>query len=305
MPRSEQEFADFLTTVMDGYAATTPRSRQTQLGISDVGVCREKARRLLAGIEPCDAPSLRAAEMGIAVHEFVEKALRWHGELITEYRTKVELPNGTLTIPGTVDIIDRDEPSVTDLKTVDDKDELAYTRARGSTDQQRFQRHLCYLAVHQEGLVPVEGLTRNVWLPRAGDTDELVVEQEPFSLDVIAEVEEWLLHVTYAAAHGEEAPRDKPAAWCARFCQFYSDCRNTSDSQLIDDPEFIDAAQTYDVNHNLAKMHESIAAGARKVLIPLQGYEPRKEVPIDGGYLGWVWVNRESNPHYKIERRTV
>ena len=300
----ESAYAAWMGTALDSYAVTQERARQTRLGISDIGTCREKARRLLAGERATDAPSLRAAEMGTAVHQYVAMALASsYPGLLIERKITVSLPNNTIIIPGTADIIDPHEPSVTDLKTRQNAAALAYTASHGADDQQRYQRHLCYLGALQEGLVPMEGITRNVWLPRAGDTDDVIVEQEPFSWDVIKEVDEWLEHVAYAAAHHELAPRDKHAAWCAKFCQFYSDCRLGSDSARVDDPALIDAAQSWDHHDRAAKHHRAIADGAKQELEVLQGHDPRYVVEIPGGTVGWVYVHRESNPYYKIEKR--
>jgi hypothetical protein len=303
-PLTEAEYAARYSVSLDGYAMTRKRSLQAGIGVSDVGFCREQARRVIAGMPETDSPSLRAAEAGQAHHDYAEKARAWdRPDLIHNHKLEIFLPSGRLMIPGTADEIDPTEPSVTDLKTKATRRELLLVRRSGASEKERFQRHLYYLGAVQAGLVPHEGIVRNIWMSRAGDTEEMVVEQEPFDMAVVHEADEWLGGVLYAAKHGEEAPRDIHAARCREICPFYTDCRGGRDEDIVvTDPYLVEAGHIYANYHRLSQENDLIAQGAREALIPLQGHDPRYEIPVEDGVLGWVRVNTDP-PTYRLELR--
>jgi hypothetical protein len=83
------------------------------------------------------------------------------------YEGKTERDNRfkALIIPGTVDIIDPAEPSVTDLKTRPDAAALAYTQAHGADEQQRCEQSVAaglahFLGSNAADQAPISALTR-------------------------------------------------------------------------------------------------------------------------------------------------
>lgn len=299
------DYAASYVASLDSYDALRPRSLQAELGVSDIGHCSSKALWLLTGVQPTDAPTGRQAMMGTAAHDLAAKARKaFSPGLLIETELQVTLPSGLVVLPGHADEIDPDEPSVTDLKTVGDEADLIALRRLGSTEQQRFQRHLYYLGAHQAGLVPAAGTVRNVWMDRAGQADWVYVEQEPFDMGVVHAADRWLSDVLYAAEHGEEVPQEKHYDWCRRFCQFFSHCRagQTHADLTITDPELITAASLVLEGREGKKAGESLEKSGRKVLEPLQDSSSGDMVAFTAGEyrVRWSQVNAVAGAYWKL-----
>jgi len=222
-----EEFALAFMFDLEAYSNSSPRTAQKDaggIGASDLGGCRQRVAYTLRQVVPTDAPSKWAAVVGTAVDEYAKKARKaarpW---LLHDVRMKVTLPNG-LSFWCSGDEIDPQEPSYTDVKT---KAELAAIRRLSAGEQPRWQRHVCYLAAHQNGHVPAEGIVRNIFLDRSGRDDHPHVEQEPFDMDVVLEAQSWLEDAVYAAEHGEDAMRDWPRTMCEQYCEFCTRCRGS------------------------------------------------------------------------------
>lgn len=299
---SADDYAASYAASLDVYAAMRPRSLQADLGVSSVGHCSSEAMYRIRGVEPTDAPAGRQALMGTAIHEMVAAARKeFNPALLIETELTITMPSGVV-ITGHADEIDPIEPSVTDLKTCGDESDLAALRRGGATEQQRFQRHLYYHGAHQAGLVPAEGIVRNVWIDRAG-RGEPYVEQEPFDPAVVAAADRWLADVRYAAEHDEEAPRDKPYDWCRAFCSFFSHCRagQSHADYIITDPEFIAAAELVHRGRAEGKEAAGIEKHGRRVLEPLQQSADGDVAAFQAGdwRIRWQRVNAEK-PYWKV-----
>jgi hypothetical protein len=211
-----------------------------------------------------------------------------------EVELQITLPSG-LVVLAHADEIDPDEPSVTDLKTVADDADLRTIRRTGSTEQQRFQRHLYYLGAHQAGLVPPVGIVRNVWIDRAGQSQWPHVEQELFSMDEVHAADRWVQSVQYAVEHGEEVPRDRHADWCKQFCQFFTHCRGGLQhvDEVVTDPELVEAAALLHTARREAKDWDAMEKYARRLLEPLQTSAGDVAVYELGDYrLRWARINK-------------
>ncbi len=230
--------------VADNQRSRTIQTESGLVGVSDLGVCREKARRRMMGLHPSDVVTSMSAMIGHFIHEgalSARKAL--NPDLLIEETVQVALPNGCV-VPGHADEIDTAEPSCTDIKTVNG---LEYVAKHGPTEQQRWQRALYYEGARQAGTVPDQGIVRNIWVDRSGSSGEFVVDQEPFDPAYVQQASAWLDDVLYAAGNGEEASKDKPLPWCLSFCEYTSDCRKdmlAGNGGVITDPEVIQAAIT-------------------------------------------------------------
>lgn len=300
--KSADDYAASYVAALDTYDAMRARSRQQEMGVSDVGHCSAKAVHLLSGVTPTDAPIGHQAMMGTAVHDMSARArAAFDPDLILERALTITMPSG-LVLPGTADEIDPNEPSVTDEKTVADEDELFALRRTGSTVQQRFQRQLYYLGAVQAGLVPLEGTVRNVWVDRAGQADWVYVEQEPFSMAEVHAADRWIADVLYAVEHGEDAPQDKAYDWCRRFCQFFTHCRagQAHDDLIITDPEFILAAELVHVGREEEKIAKGTVASARRTLELLLDPDEMRAYEAGDYRVRWTWVNRADGRYPKL-----
>lgn len=301
-------YAASMSASLDLFQAMRPRSQQASLGVSSVGHCASEAKFRLQGVVPTDAPPSRQALWGTSLHETISAARReFNPKLLIDQKLSVTMPSG-LVIPGTGDEVDPGEPAVTDYKSVADGAALITQRRVGSTDQQRYQRHLYYLGAHQAGLVPAAGIVRNVYLDRAGQ-EEPLVEQEPFDPAVIVDADRWVADVAYAAEHDEDAPQDKHYTWCRQFCQFFTHCRGgqITPDLTVTDPAMITAAELLVEGRAASKLAKGLEEDAKRVLAPLQqaadgdvgGYEV-------GPYrVRWTWINTNAGGHWKclVEER--
>lgn len=305
MTLTADDYLASMETSLDMFAALRPRSRQTELGVSSVGHCKSDALWRMTGIESTDAPVSRQALHGTALHELWAQArAQGNPRLLLETELSITLPSGVV-LKGHADEIDPDEPSVTDWKSVGSAADLTAQRRLGSSEQQRFQRHLYYYGAMQAGLVPAEGVVRNWWIDRAGQDSKGLVEQEPFSMDVVREADAWLSDVLYAAEHGEESPRDKPYQWCRDFCQFFSHCRTgvQNPDVVITDPEFVAAAELLRDGRMLAKAGADLEDHGKRVLAVFQSNAESDDISaFTAGDVRfrWTWVNRTGKGYFKV-----
>lgn len=300
--RSADDFAASYMAALDTYAAMRPRSRQQAIGVSDIGYCASKTLHKLRHVSPTDAPVNRSAEMGHAAHDLAAAArAAFNPALLIEAELTVTMPSG-LVLTGHADEIDPDEPSVTDLKSVSDEGDLFALRRTGSTEQQRFQRHLYYAGAVQAGLVPPVGTVRNVWIDRAGQADWCYVEQEPFDMAVVHAADRWLSDVLYAKEHGEEATQDIHYDRCRVQCQFFTHCRagQAHDDLIITDPEFILAAELVHVGREEEKIAKGTVASARRTLELLLDPDEMRAYEAGDYRVRWTWVNRADGRYPKL-----
>lgn len=292
------EYAALFSASLEAFDATRPRSEQKIPGVSSVGVCHEQFRFLLSGETGENKASMKAL-VGTWAHAGITEARRaFNPALLHDVELEITLPSGVQLL-GHADEIDRAEPSVCDFKSADG---LSIARRTGSDDQQRFQRHLYALGAIQAGLVPEEGLTvRNIWIDRSGRTDEVHVEQEPFSRDVIIAADAWISDSLYALQHGEPAQRDKDRTWCEQCCPFFLPCRgeDTIDATPLTDPLYEVAARTYVEGKATEKAAAVEAEDARRLLEGVSG----KAGPF---LIRWTHVNPvDKAPYDRLLIRTV
>jgi hypothetical protein len=254
-----------------------------RLGASDALSCAQKAVFTIGQEPATNAVRKGQALRGTYLHAGTLAAVgKAFPNRIIETELTVTLPSGiTLTVHP--DEIDPDEPSVTDYKFVAD---LAYVRRTGSSDQQKAQTALQYLAAHQNGLVPAEGMVRNLFVS-CDDLDDRHVTQEPFDLAWIDRADEWLGEVAYAVAHGEEARKEWPIPMCRSYCPWFTRCRGEQIAPVhkIEDPDIIRAAHTYRQAKDEIKELEALAKAAATHL------PPEVEGEADGLRVRSVWVN--------------
>jgi hypothetical protein len=278
------------------YGMASPRSRQSaagRLGPSDIGFCRNKAALTTKGIEHSDEKSIFAAQMGTAIHTYEAHVMKFaHPEwIIPELdwepgrKITATLPSG-VEISGTPDAIATDWNAVIDVKS---KDGLEWQRREGSSQSDRFQRHLYALAAIQEGLVKEEGLlVGNLYIDRSGKNDQPLLLMESYDPTLTAEIDAWIDDVVYAVMNKEDASRDLPAAVCEKICEFFTVCRGGLEvhegGDLIEDPTLISAIDMYVEARDLEKVAAQQKKEAAAILAGINGTDGRFQVR-------WVHVN--------------
>lgn len=253
------------------------------LGASEAMSCAQKAVYTITQEPATDAVKKGQALRGTYLHTGTLTAMEAaYPHLLIENELPVTLPSG-LTLKVHPDIIDPDEPSATDLKFVND---LPYVIRNGSSDQQKAQTALQFLAAHQNGLVPPEGIVRNLFVD-CDDLDKRHVTQEQFSMEWITRADEWFQEVVYAVEHGEEARKEWPIPMCRSYCPWFQRCRGESQTPTvkIEDPDIIRAAHVYYEAKEQEKAAKALADAAAKNLP--QGVEGE----ADGLRVRRVWNN--------------
>jgi hypothetical protein len=296
----ETKIAELFYAAIQKASTHSERGQQAQrfeVGISDLGYCSERVRRMLDQQVPGDTDWLKAF-IGTALGDHIEKAVEAHypGRVLVQQEVKITLQGDEYTyeVPGHPDLILPDEGIVIDAKS---SDGLSLARRLGADQQKRFQRHGYGLGAWEAGLfgdIPLKDVqVGNVWIDRTGDEQELHVELEPFSEDVIHDAGQWLDSVVYAYRNGEEAQKEPPREVCAVTCGFFSVCREwqTDVSGVIEDPELLEAIKMYVEGGDLVRQGTKLKDGAKSVLRGISG--------SDGTHvLRWVKVDESVVPEH-------
>ena len=274
------DFQGLITTAVRAYGDGSQRSQQAEdglLGPSDIGFCRQKAALMTKGVKASDNKSLWAAQVGTAVHNYVEAALKevfpdWLVGSIDELTVTATLPNG-VTISGHPDIVVPDLNTVLDIKTVDG---FEWVKRSGTSQSHKFQRHLYALGCVQGGIFDVDKpvYVGNVYFDRSGKETEPIVVVEEIDYGLTDEIVAWVDDVIYAVKHGEEAAQDIAAPVCERICEFYTVCRGglpTGDAMLITDPDLVGAVSMYRDGLDMEKEAKRMKDQAKAMLYGVNG----------------------------------
>lgn len=290
------EMEAILAADLRNYGMASPRSQQSaagRLGPSDIGFCRNRAALTTKGVEPSDEKSIFAAQVGTAIHTYEAHVMKaahpdWIiPELDWEPGRKLTatLPSG-VEISGTPDCIAPDWNAMIDAKT---KDGLEWVRREGSSQSDRYQRHLYALAAIQEGLLKEKDLlVGNMYIDRSAKNDTPLLLMESYDPTLTAEIDSWIDDVVYAVMQKEDASRDLPAPVCEKICEFFTVCRGGLEvhegGELIEDATLISAIDMYVEARDLVKVYEQQKREAATILAGINGTDGRFQIR-------WVHVN--------------
>lgn len=225
------------------FDATRPRSTQVRVGWSEVGDCRAYLGFRLDGAWPSDETDSWGAQRGTAIHEYLQVILAGPGvrtEVDTEYRG----------IPGHADLVDA--LSVTDIKTTKLANAKLWAADHSLLRPKRIQAHGYTAGLVDAGELPTDATVRLLVVPVDGTFADWWVWEEPFDRSLADEGAVRLEEVRQRMAAGEHLPKDKPYAYCADWCEFFSLCRAGSDGvadETIADPELAAAVAAYGEAH--------------------------------------------------------
>jgi len=298
MDPTEQALADAIYDAIQGASNYSERSQQQadfRIGMSDLGYCSEKVRRMVAGI-PEPLTDKLPAFIGTALGDHIEQACMavWP-DAIRQAEVSLTLrgDGGEYRISGHPDLILPVDGIVIDFKSARG---LSKVQRMGPSQQQQFQRHCYGLAAHQGGLfddVPLEDVqVANVWIDRTGDGRCLYVHMEPLSLDVVDQAAMWVDDLVYAYKSGTEARKEPPREVCAKTCGHFQDCRafDTDVEGLLTDDEVLVAVDMYRQASDLERTARKLKDEAKATLTGVAGSTGKFTVR-------WVRVN-ESEVHY-------
>ena len=183
------------------------RSKQKQVGPSELGGCRRKVWYKLNDQPATNGGELKlAAIMGTAIHTAIENALANNNNFILE--ATVEF-NG---MKAHIDLFIPETGDVVDWKTVKYKN-LSYFPSQ----QQRWQVQVYGYLLDKSG----KGKPKRVSLvaiPRDGDERDIKVHTEPYDESIALEALNWL----EAIKEAEEAPApEREESYCKFYCKYY------------------------------------------------------------------------------------
>ena len=204
------DIKELLLSVLHEKDASKSRSKQKQVGPSEIGGCRRKVwYRLNDQPETNDDLSKLAAIMGTAIHAEIEKAIQAVDPTGKKYMVETEVEYGD--IKAHVDLFVPETGDVIDWKTSKVRN-LSYF----PSIQQRWQVQVYgYLLAKNGYAVNRVSLCA---IARDGDERDVKVHTEDYDESIALEALGWLAAVKEA----KEAPApEKDANFCKSYCQFY------------------------------------------------------------------------------------
>lgn len=317
MDADEETWAKDFYDAIQQMSAGTDRSEQARrfkVGVSDLGFCSERVRRMLLQMTP-DDPDYLLAWIGTALGDHAEQAIMAkypHMIRQAEVTLRLEIDGHVYEIPGHPDLIDPENGILWDCKTDFGLDVVERT---GPSDQQQYQRHSYARAAHEAGLFPNHTLEElrvgNFWIDRGGVDKRLHVQMEPFDQEWVDRASEWLSEVIYAyleTSQGREAVarKEPPREVCAVVCGFYAECRlfDTDVEGLLTDPTTLQAIDMYNEGLDATRMGDRLKKVAKEHLRDIQG-------STGTHLLRWVWQNPSEVPastrrgYWKIDLKPI
>jgi len=249
----EQSLADDIYEAIMRSSLDSARSQQSKefrVGLSDLGYCSERTRRMLDQQVPEDTDVL-AAFIGTALGDHIEAACMaiWPDALRQQAVTCVlHGDQGDYNVDGHPDLV-RPSGLVIDFKSARG---LEIVSRKGPDPQQQFQRH-CYAkgcfecGLFDDGVTLDDVWVANVWVDRAADDKRLHVNMEKYDPLVVEDAARWLDDVIYAYINQQEARKEPPREVCYATCGYYGTCRamDTDVTGLLTDPTVVTAAEIY------------------------------------------------------------
>jgi CRISPR/Cas system-associated exonuclease Cas4 (RecB family) len=202
---------DLLLTVLHEKDANKSRSKQTQVGPSEIGGCRRKVwYRLNDQPETNFQLKKLAAIMGTAIHSEIEKSIEAVDPKGEKYWVETEVEYDG--IKAHIDLFIPETGSVVDWKTVKVKN-LSYFPSA----QQRWQVQIYGYLLEKSGKAKVKDVNL-VAIARDGDESDVRIHTEPYDEVMALEALQWLTNVKNLT----EAPApEKDANFCKNYCQYY------------------------------------------------------------------------------------
>ena len=202
---------ELLLTVLHEKDANKSRSKQTQVGPSEIGGCRRKVwYRLNDQPETNFQLKKLAAIMGTAIHSEIEKSIEAVDPKGEKYWVETEVEYDG--IKAHIDLFIPETGSVVDWKTVKVKN-LSYFPSA----QQRWQVQVYGYLLEKSGKAKVKDVNL-VAIARDGDESDVRIHTEPYDEVAALEALQWLANVKVLT----EAPApEKDESFCKSYCQYY------------------------------------------------------------------------------------
>jgi hypothetical protein len=224
--------------------ASRARSQQTDLGLSELGGCRQAIAYTLAGTWASDVTDPWRAIVGTVLHDEWIRNMRKAADPFLEHNLHVTY-RGTGGHPDEVDrarnrVAEWKFPRLSTSRLWQDDPE-AFAAKRG-------QAHGYAAGLVEAGILTEDCTVVVAVMPVDGGFDDWWTHEEPFDRTIADSMADRRAEVEELVAAGELVPRDKPFTWCERFCEFFTVCRGASkapENEPITDPEVSAAVRQY------------------------------------------------------------
>ena len=202
-----------LIDVLRAKDAGRSRSKQTQVGPSELGGCRRKVWYRLNDQPETNENELKlAAIMGTAIHASIEDAIRSVDPDGEKYWVETAVEHSGMK--AHIDLFIPESGDVVDWKTVK-KSNLTYF----PSTQQRWQVQVYGYLLDKSGKGKVQTVNL-VAIARDGDERDVRVHSEPYDPSIAEEALNWLA----AVKESEVAPDpEKDQNYCRSYCKYFDE----------------------------------------------------------------------------------
>lgn len=273
-----------------------PRSRQRELGWSEVGGCRRRAGYRLAGTEPTNPGGSLQAVMGTAIHDAVQQRLNETAGPDDLVEHEVVFAG----IPGHLDRYEADTETLVDVKTTSSR-WLEHIKEHGPD-----RSHLWQVNGYAAALMNQSGMkvrVRRIVIDYiARDTGELYRWTGKPDVQKVRDALEWLKTVRDTDLEMLNRDYAPDSAFC-RHCPFFDTCwdgaipdRDLRSVLFVEDPDAAAWARKLDQARADKADAADREAEARGALDALRPNDSGKSDPLDVGYdkcLQWTVSNVE------------
>ena len=227
-----------LIDVLRAKDAGRSRSKQTQVGPSELGGCRRKVWYRLNDQPETNENELKlAAIMGTAIHASIEDAIRSVDPDGEKYWVETAVEHSGMK--AHIDLFIPESGDVVDWKTVK-KSNLSYF----PSTQQRWQVQVYGYLLDKSGKGKVQTVNL-VAIARDGDERDVRVHSEPYDPSIAEEALNWLA----AVKESEVAPDpEKDQNYCKSYCKYFDEsgeigCSGLKKDRIKDElPVIVDPA---------------------------------------------------------------
>lgn len=264
------------------------RSRQTELGMSELGGCRRRAGYRLAGTEPTNEGGSVQAVMGTAIHAAVEQV--FHDMQAAGLIPAEDLVEHEVSFAGVLGHFDRYESATQTLYDTKTTNEnwLKHIVLHGADQQHIWQGHLYAAALMRTG----RKVRRIVIDYIARDTGNDHQVTMPFEIRHVRDALAWLDNVRSVDVEMLNRDYAPDTAFCGH-CPFRDTCwgdaipdRSPLSVLYVDDPDAVKWAEQLAGARAVIAEAKKLADEAKGALDALRPNATGKSDPLD---IGWDW----------------
>ena len=188
------------------------RSKQTEIGPSQIGGCRRQVYYQLIDAPKVHKPDKLASIMGTAIHAMIADAIKSEDPFGDNFLIEQEMDADGL--PAHTDLYIRDKGLVVDWKTTTKAGQRYFP-----SEQQIQQVNLYAYILEQSGETPKE--VSLVSIARDGKFEHILTHSEPYNRQIALDGLKWLEEVKQAAGKKEIPAPEKPKHFCFASCQWF------------------------------------------------------------------------------------